>query len=61
MRCQICDRQGASEYDTNTYFCSECSNQVKRASGEVFTLANLYDILIPEDNDDSVTRIVRGK
>lgn len=61
MRCQICNKDGARAYNPPEYLCGDCIDTINRSSGEVFTLADLYAILIPEDSDDSVAKIVRGK
>ena len=51
MRCKACDKSGALMYDPpKDVYCEECLEVIFKTTGKDYTLGDLMDNILGEDN-----------
>ena len=59
MRCKACNREDANPvYDD--WYCTTCTTIIRRATGEDYTLADLYDTMEEQTDAVLIEEILKG-
>lgn len=56
MRCSICNKQHAKPHGEGDFLCGECIKIVGKTTGREFNMEDLYELLLPNEDDLSMFR-----